>query len=82
MLTFEAPTFKNIDVYGSVIDNIQMGSSHYYSIDALDSFFDQLDSIQIELTSYLGDTDLEVTLDGQQFTSMSQLPFDQVTLKD
>ena len=82
MLSYPEPIYKEIDIYDSTIDNIEMGAVHQYEIDAADSFFTELDSLQIEVTSYLGDVDLEVTLNGLQYYSRSQLPIDQVTLKD
>lgn len=59
-----------------------MGSKKAYRLDSLDSFFNQLDSLKIELSSSFGDADLRVEMSAQSFSSSSQLQFDQVILKD
>lgn len=45
MVSYGATTFKNIDVYGDVTDDLEMGSTHAYRLDATDSFFNELDSV-------------------------------------
>lgn len=58
MLSSDVTTWKSIDVYGDVTDQIAMGRTHTYRLDARNSFFNELDSLQIELASLFGDTDL------------------------
>lgn len=76
MVSYGALNFKNIDVYGDVTDEIEMGSTHAYRLDATDSFFNELDSVQIELASFFGDADLQVIFNGKTYSSQSQLTFD------
>lgn len=63
-----------------MIDDLEMNRNKNYVIPASTSFFDELDTLTIELASTFGDADLKVTVDDQVHGSYSQLKFDQVKL--
>lgn len=57
-----------------------MGAQYIYRIVAEDNFFTDLEELTIEMTSTFGDADIRVTIDGLEFSSSSQLEFDQIRL--
>jgi hypothetical protein len=50
-----------------------MGKTQAFRLSARDGYFNQLDSLKIELASLFGDADLQVSINGQVFYSNSQL---------